>query len=266
MKRGAIRLLLISLLFIMIMAMINLTFAIDGEEIMRMVDEKPSPKTSHAALQMDIVEEDGTVKTRLIETWTIEDKEGLEHQVMVFHSPASVKDTRFLQIENKDRDDDQWIYLPALKKVRRIAASEKDSSFMGSEFTYEDLKSKEIEDYSHTLLREGEFNGYDCWVVESIPKNPKDSDYEKIIQWVVKDPDVLMAIKLELYKKANALQKIATFLDLKKISGYWTPQKTTMENVQNNRKTILILMKVEHDKAVSPRLFSTYFLETGRVQ
>ncbi len=194
----------------------------------------------------------------------METEDDLSRLVIVFHRPASVEGTRFLVAENEDRDDDQWIYLPSLDRVRRIAGSEGGESFMGTDFTYDDLKTRDVDEDRHELLREEEFGGRECYVVESIPKDPDDSQYSKRVQWVAKD--IWIPMKIELYDKSEDLLKVNTVEEVDQVQGYWTIMENVMENVQTGHKTRLDIQKIRYDEDLNPNLFSKNFLRTGRVQ
>ena len=109
-----------------------------------------------------------------------------------------MKDTRFLVLEQKGRPDDKFIYLPTLRRVRRIAAEEGGQSFMGSDFTYDDMSSRDIDDDVHTLLREENLDGVPCYVVKSVPKDAKNSQYHHRVSWVRKDN--FIPIRVEIYE------------------------------------------------------------------
>ncbi|MCK4514939.1 MAG: outer membrane lipoprotein-sorting protein, partial [Spirochaetaceae bacterium] len=143
-------------------------------------------QTNHALIEMRLIDEDGDESLRVIEQYGKELADGISGSVMIFHSPASVEGTRFLTIAKDDGVDDQWIYLPALRRVRRIAASERDSEFMGTDFTYSDLSGGDIEDATYRLLREESIDGEATYVVESIPTPDSNSSYSRLIQWVSK--------------------------------------------------------------------------------
>lgn len=239
-------------------------FSITGRDIMEMVEEKESPKTAHALVELHIKEADGSVKNRIIEMWS-RDNNDLSNQIMVFRTPKSVKNTRFLIKEN-ETGDDKWIFLPALGKARRIASSDGESSFMGTEFTYDDMSSREIDDYTYEYLGDQEVDGYDCYIVESTPVDPEDNQYSKTKAWIVKDKDILTPIKMELFNKKGELNKILTINDLEKIEGYWIPNSTTMTNILNDRSSIIINKKIELDKKTNPGLFGKRFLTTGKVK
>jgi len=237
-------------------------FALDGREIMDRVDKRPTGKTSHARVRMDLIDSKGQVNTRSVEMFTVKGEKDLKKLVIVFHAPASVKDTRYLAVENEGRDDDKWIYLPALKRVRRIAASEGGSSFMGSDFTYDDMSDRDVDRDNHKLLREEKLESYQCYVVESSAKDPKDSQYSKRISWVAKD--LWIPVKIELYDKKGNLQKVATMDKIDTIQGFVTPLQTTMKNVQKGTATVLVMEKFVWDEPLPSSLFTTRYLETGK--
>ncbi len=183
--------------------------------------------------------------------------------LVIFHSPASVKNTRFLSLENKGRGSDQWIYLPALKKVRRIAASEGNKSFMGTDLTYDDMGARDIDDDTHTLAGEQKVAGRKCYVVESVPKDISSSQYSKRISYV--DKERMIPVKMELFDKEGKLLKVMLMENIKNVQGHWTPLKTSMENVQEKHKTIITITKIVYDEKLPDGIFTTRFLQTGRL-
>ena len=238
----------------------------DGRAIMERLKAADDPSTSHALVRMELIDADGSVRERIIEEWSDTDAEGLSRSVIVFHRPAAVQNTRFLILENADRDDDQWIYLPALKRVRRIASSEGGDSFMGTEFSYDDLKSRDIDDYRHTYLRDERAQGYDCLVVESVPEPGTDSRYGRILHWITADETIMQDVKMELYDERGELMKTFMVEELEKIDGYWTPVSVIMRNDVSGQATRLVQERLELDKPVNPRRFTTRYLQTGRTE
>ncbi len=241
----------------------GLVCGLTGTEIAQKAHDVENGDTNHSAVQMDLIEADGTVQTRMIEEWGRE-KKGLSSTVMVFRSPASVRDTRFLQKENDGRDDDKWIYLPALKRVRRIASSEGDKSFMGSDATYDDMETREVERDHHKLLREEKFSGWNCYVVKGWAKDPKDSQYSYRMSWF--DKETFVPVKVEMYDKQEKLLKVLKVEDLQQVQGYWTPMSTLLTNVQSGHATRLKIRKIVFDKPLPDGLFTTNFLKTERVR
>lgn len=239
--------------------------AANGKEILQMADEVKSPDTTHGLVELIITESNGSNKNRIVEMWSSTDSDNYSKQIMVFRAPASVKNTRFLVKENEDGDD-KWIFMPALGKVRRIAASDGSSSFMGTEFTYDDMSDRDIDDDTHKLLREDEFNGQECYVIESTPVDPTDSEYSKRIKWVIKDSDILETIKIEFYNKKGELSKVLTIPELQYIDGFWIPIELKMENIISGRSSTLLNKKIEINIKTNPGVFEKRFLTTGKVK
>ena len=238
-------------------------FSITGREIAENVDERDKGESSHSLAQMDLIDKSGEVSSRRIEEFSMDDKNDLGRVIMIFHAPASVKNTRFLVMEKDgDADDDQWIYLPAMQRVRRIAASEGSSSFMGSDFSYDDMSSRDIDDYSYELLGEEAFDGVDCYKVQVTPLDLEDDQYSKLITWVEKATWVNR--KVEMYDKKGELEKVLTVERLEVVQGYQTPIITRMQNVQNGHSTLLSVKKFVYNDSFPESIFSTRFLQTGK--
>jgi len=181
----------------------------------------------------------------------------------VFQKPASVAGTRFLTITNPGREDDRWIYLPALGKVRRIAASEGSSSFMGTDLSYDDVSSadRSVDADTHVLLRDETLDGKDSWVIES---KPKDSSYQysKMISWIEKSTRI--ARKIELYDRKGELVKVLEILKAEDKQGRLTPTVTRMSTVKAKTSTTIYVEIVKYDDPIPASVFTTKFLETGR--
>lgn len=236
-------------------------FAVTGLEVAQSYHDKILPDTTHMALKMELIEAGGKSSSRLIEEWGIEDGE-LANTLMVFRAPASVKNTRFLQVENSDRGDDKWIYLPALKRVRRIASSEGSKSFMGSDASYDDMEDREVERDTHEFLREEHTGSWDCYVVKAVSVDPDDSQYGYRVTWF--DKESYTPVKMEMYDKKDQLLKVLTIEQMDKVGTHWTPMVTEYKNVQTGHATRLTVMNVEYDKPINSKMFTTQYLNTGR--
>lgn len=237
-------------------------FSIDGRTVMQMADDVKEPQYSHTLVKMDLIEANGTTETRVVEEWG-KNENNLSSVVIVFRSPASVKDTRFLQVQNEGRDDDKWIYLPALRNTRRIAASEGSKSFMGTDATYDDMSSRDVDDDTHELLEEKKVNGYDCYVVKSTPVNPDDSQYQYRITSI--DKETLIPVFVQMYDKKGKLLKELTVEKIQNVGGYNTPMSNYLKNVQTGHATRMVITNIEVDKPVPDKVFTQNFLNTGRL-
>jgi hypothetical protein len=194
-------------------------------------------ESSIAQTEMILVNASNQKSIRQLEMKTLEGEDG-DKTISTFLTPADVKGTKTLGHEHLDRDDDQWLYLPALKRVKRIASRNKSGSFMGSEFSYEDIGNQNYKKYTYDeKVEEVDLNGVKCYKGSRIPKD-KNSGYTKQISWVAQDTFLLQQV--EYYDRKSELLKTATFSDYKQIDGVWRVGKIEMKNHQNDKSTILI--------------------------
>ena len=238
-----------------------------ARSIMETVDARDEGDTLEQDMMMILIDKNGKERTRDLKSYAKDFGED-NHRTMFFKSPADVKNTAFLTYDYDDasKDDDQWLYLPALKKVKRIPSTDKSSSFMGSDFSYFDMTDRDLEDYNFKLLKETQVRGHDAWMIESTPRNQEvidESGYEKTIAIVRKDNHVVVrAINF----MTNGKKK---YLDLKKIhkeSGIWLVDEMTMTTKKGKRtlhKTILTFNNVTLNGKIDDNVFSTRRLEKG---
>lgn len=252
-----------------VMTLCTSAFAIDGTEIMKNVFDRQKPDFSKAAVQVTLAKNGAVEEVRNVGEYG-RCKDNLSDVVMIFLSPASVKDTRFLQKENDGKDDDKWIYLPSLKSTRRVAASDGSKAFVGTDFSYDDMSSREVDEDVHELLKQSEDKGNfkDLYVVKSTPKDPKSSQYSYRISWVTKDSWIPTYI--ELYDKKGKLIKVNEIKAIKKMPGtngrvYNIPLENVMTNVQTNHATVMKMVNIEVDKPLPDGYFTPNFLNTGRL-
>ncbi len=156
----------------------------------------------------------------------------------VFDNPRDVKGTAFLNYTHKVGDDDQWLYLPALKRVKRISSRNKSGSFVGSEFSYEDISSQEVEKYTYKWIRDESYEGKQCFVVDHYPVDKKNSGYTRQVTWI--DKKEYRPLKIEFYDKKYSHLKTLTFSGYKiYLERYWRADKLQMINHQNEKSTSL---------------------------
>ncbi len=181
-------------------------------------------------------------------------EDGQQRFFIYFHSPADVRDMTFMIWKYPQRDDERWLFIPALKLTRRIAASDKRSSFVGSDFTYEDVSGRELKEDSHTLVREETLEGRPVFVIRSAPKEEKIADFSYRLAWIDKQNFVLW--REEYYDKRNQLHKVFTADEVKPIQGLWTTLRRTMKNVQKGHRTEVTFLEVHYNVGLDERLFS----------
>ena len=160
-----------------------------------------------------------------------------DRTMFVFDRPRDVKGTAFLVHAHKTEPDDQWLYLPALKRVKRISSSKQSGSFMGSEFSYEDMGATEVEKYTHRLLRNEPCGDFECTVSERIPVG-RDSGYSRQLVWL--DREELRTMQIQYYDRGGAHLKTLVVEDYKKfLENYWRGGKLTMTNHLTGKGTVL---------------------------
>jgi predicted RND superfamily exporter protein/outer membrane lipoprotein-sorting protein len=186
-------------------------------------------------------------------------------RLVVFDSPADVKGTKTLLIEHSKGDDDMWIYLPAMKKVRRLVATNKKDSFVGTDFSYGDVIGHRVEDWNHKLIKEEVIEGKKCWVLESTPARPEvasNSGYSKRVGWI--DQESYVAIKGESYDLNAQLLKKFTARKIEKVdakNSKWQAMELIAENVQSGHKTILEFKNYKAGVGVKSEIFTSRSLE-----
>jgi outer membrane lipoprotein-sorting protein len=182
-----------------------------------------------------------------------------------FVAPADVNGMSTLVVEHTGSDDDIWIYLPALKKVRRLVAENKKDSFLGTDFSYADVIGYPVADWSYSLLREENLDGQPCWVISGLPKNDgvkSSSGYSKRVDWIQKNNFV--TVKSEFWDEAGQLLKSALFGDIRNIdpkAGKWQAMRLEAQNVQTGHSTTIQFGEYKVDLNVDEKMFSTRYLE-----
>jgi hypothetical protein len=217
-----------------LLALSNLEVAQKSEAVMN------GFKDATSTMEMTLVNAHGQKKVRKMRSIVLENpnSDDGDKSLMEFLSPADVKGTKFLSYEHITKDDDQWLYLPALKRVKRIASRNKSGAFMGSEFSYEDLSSFNLNKYSYSGdAKEIVLDGVKMYESTRIPVS-KTSGYTQQISFV--DAQTFLASKVDYYDRKSELLKTATFSDYKKISGVWRIGKIEMKNHQNDKATVLV--------------------------
>lgn len=243
-------------------------FAISGLEIAQKVHDREDGDNSVSQMKMTLIDKKGKKRVRNLKTFT-KDKGEDKLKLMFFLSPADVKNTAFLTYDYDDssKDDDQWLYLPELKKIKRIASSDKSSSFMGSDFTYSDMTSRNVEDYTYKIMKEKMVDGHKTWQMLVTPKSKETIDetgYTKSIVFVRQDNFVI--IQALNYIKVGKKLKYMKVTGLEKIDGVWTTTKMQMITKKGRKtlhKTIFEFSNIKYNQDLKESFFSTRTLKKG---
>jgi len=216
-----------------------------------------------ANMLMILKNKHGQKSERKIRIRTLEVKGDGDKSLTIFDNPRDVKGTAFLNFTHKIGDDDQWIYLPALKRVKRISSRNQSGSFMASEFAYEDISSQEVEKYTYKWIRDEVYNGQECFVIERYPVDKKNSGYTRQISWI--DKNEYFKWKVEYYDRKNSLLKTLTAKQYKKyLDKYWRADEMNMINHQTGKSTKLIMSNYKFRTGLKDRDFNKNSLKRVR--
>ena len=241
-------------------------------EVMKKVDERDTGETSISDRLMILIDRKGNQRVRQTKGYTKE-FEDVTKTMTFFLTPADVKDTTFLSFdwENETQDDDSWLYLPALRKVKRLASSDKSGSFMGSDFSYADVEGVNVEEYDYKFLKKSEMvDGHDTWVIQSKPKKAlkkkviNKTGYVKSNLWVRKD--ILMTVKGKFWVKKGKKIKYMTVSDIKNVDGIWTAYKLQMVTTKKKKvlhSTVLQTNSITYNVALEDDTFTTQRMTRG---
>ena len=213
--------------------------ALTGREIMDRVNDRETGDRSTSEMEMILIDKKGRKRVRNIQSFGME-KGDDSLSLMFFLSPADVKNTGFLTFDYdaSGKDDDQWLYLPALRKTKRIASGDKSGSFMGSDFNYSDMTSPDLDEYEYTLMKETEVRGKPVWQIKSVPKSKaeiEESGYTQSVLFVRQDNYVVVRGVRWVHKK-----KRLKYMDVKKleqIEGVWVATEMQM-TTKSGKKTL----------------------------
>jgi len=234
--------------------------SLTGKQIIEKVYNRPTGDDQTSDLTMTLTNKSGNQRVRKIKQFTM-DLGDVEKSIMFFLSPADVKNTSFMNwTYESDQGDDQWIYLPALKKTKRISSDSKSDYFMGSDFTYDDLGDRKLEDDTHQLLREETLDGKACYVVESVSKD-EDYMYFKTLVWI--DKTNFIGVQKEFYDEDEDLLKILSIKEVEKISNIWVITNSEMKNVQKNHRTTIVLSSIQINTGLSASKFTERMMMRG---
>ena len=239
-----------------------------GDEIAKKINERDEGNSVSRDLLMELIDKSG--KKRVRNTVGFRKYYGEEKRTVIFYkSPKNIKDTAFLTYDYPEvsKDDDQWLYLPALRKVRRISASDRGDYFLGTDFTYEDIKLEtrvSIDDYNRKTVGIEIIDGKECYIVESVPvseKVAKELGYGKIRSWI--DNSIWITRKAEFFDIRQNPLKTTYVKDIKQVQGIWTPHKMTVENHKTGHKTVFTFSNIDYKSKVRDDLFTERALKRG---
>lgn len=250
------------LIVLMIMLLPFNVFALTADEIMKKSQAAflYQGKDFKARVMMKLISKGGQERIRELTMLrkNYGDVGGNQKYFIYFFQPADVKDMTFMVYKYPAKDDDRWLFVPAINMVRRIAAQDKRSSFVGSDFTYEDVSGRDIEDDTHAIVKEEKIGTKDCYVIKSTPK-AVDVDYIYRLFWI--DKSNFLPVKEEYYDRRGELYKVFSADEIKDIKGFPTVIKRSMKNLQSGHRTEVTFTKADFNIGLEDSLFSERYLK-----
>ncbi len=252
------RVLALFIILLFLTASIAISQELTGKQIVEKMRDRSTGDTVIMKVKMTITDKRGDQRVRSVIN-RMKDAPSGGKTVVTFVKPDDVKGTKFLVVEHNKGDDDQFLYMPALKKVRRISSKQKSGKFMGTDFSYSDLQSHDPNKGSHTRLDDETIDGNACYKIQTEPKDPDDYEYSKIIYWVRQDNDI--PVKGEFYDKSGELLKVLNVTKVEKdADGTWVVRDTLMKNVQKNTSTRMEILQYSTKTKIADEFFTERFL------
>jgi hypothetical protein len=211
-----------------------------------------------SVFRLDLVSRDGSAVTRTVATYRKQCGEAAK-SLAVFQAPPDVAGTALLTSAHPERGEEMWAYHPELGRVRQLNASARGETFMGSDFTYEDLGMVAVDARRHRLAAGGAIDDEAVYRVESIPIG--DDAYGKVVTWVSRE--TFLPVRIEYFDRIGMRQKIGRFEDVRTVKGIPTPFTIEMENVESGHRTRLTLLEADYRTGLDCERFSVRFLPRG---
>ena len=234
---------------LIILTFVSSIFSQTGFEIAKMVDEAPTPMDMSNKTKMILTNSKGKSRTNAMISKSMA---GNKKQLIWFLEPKDDKGVAFFKIEHDDKDDEMRMWLPAFKKVRRISSKKKGDAFMGSDLSYEDLSSRNLDENEYNRLDDEIVNGKDCYVLEITPGKEANSSYSKHVSWIEKAS--LVGVKEESYDKRGRVEKVKEFT-FQILKDYHVIKRVFVKDVQKNHTTEVTFSDVQVDSGIDKNLF-----------
>lgn len=241
-------------------------------DVMKQVDERYNGDSSVGEYTMVLIDRRERQRVRNLKIYSKdfgEDNKALS----LFESPADIRGTAYLNFDwqNEDRDDDSWLFLPALQRVKRIASSDTSDSFLGSDFTYADINGYELDWYDYSFISESDsVDGNEVWVIQAVPK-PEFKDkaedatgYSKMQSWIRKDNFV--QLRGQVWELRGNKIKYFNSSDIELIDGIWTTKRLQVVTTRNGRQehaSVLQINSIQYNVAVDDAAFTTEYMQRG---
>lgn len=231
-----------------------------GEQLARKVYDRPNGKDATSVVAMILQEKGHAPRGRKMLVYRLDKKGGEVASLIRFLEPADIEGTGLLTQDKADGDSNQWVYLPAMERVRRIDSGRKGGRFVNSDYFYEDLRDRKVEQDEHRVIGREAISGVACEVLESVPAESGNSVYGKRLSWV--DPATALPLRIDFYGRNDSQpSKRLQVLKKERLQGYWTVTDSVMTDLDSGHQTRLTVEWMRYDRRLPARLFTTQTLE-----
>lgn len=231
-----------------------------GEKLAQRVYDRPDGKDMTSAVTMVLQDRGRQPRVRKMLVYRLDRKGGEVASLIRFLEPADIEGTGLLTLDKADGESSQWVYLPAMERVRRIDSSRKGGRFVNSDYFFEDLRDRKVSQDEHRVVGSETVSGVACEILESVPVEPGNSVYGKRLSWI--DPATALPLRVDFHGKGDGQPiKRLQVLKKEKVQGYWTVTDSVMSDLQSGHQTRLTVDKALYDRRLPARLFSTQTLE-----
>ena len=227
-------------------------FAQDARQIVETAQERNRTNSQRYEGILEVLDSGGKVSGK---RWRYDRAGSYGHSKVVlrFVAPAEVKGVALLIVNHPDRSSDQWMWTPALQRERRIAFQDRKARFFGTDFSFEDLEERDVDQYEYRLLGEETVDGQPCWKIESRPRQTKTSQYTRTVGWIRKD--IYVFVRWEMYIKEEMVKRLS-YRNIQRVQNVWTPMELEMNDLRRKSRTVMKTEKLQYSMPMKDEDFT----------
>jgi len=234
-------------------------------QLVQQVHDRPVGRDVTTVSRMELTDRGGSRRTRELVTYRIEPSKGEFHSLARFLAPVDIAGTGLLSVDKADGTSEQWLYLPALDRVRRVASDRKGGRFVGSDLYFEDLQTRKPDSDNHRSLGRETLDGVACEVVESVPVDPANSVYKRRLLWI--DPALALVMRIDYFEKDETKpSKRWVMLAKQRVQGYWAVMDSKTTDLVSGNETRLVAMTIKFDRKLPSKLFTSRALSDETIE
>lgn len=231
-----------------------------AQEIAQKAQDRSRSQSEHYTGTLQVIDSNRKITEK---RWTFDrmGSHGNSKAVLRFTAPSEVKGVALLIVNHPDRASDQWMWTPALERDRRIALQDRSARFFGTDFSFEDLEERDVDQFDYKLAGEETFEGSPCWKLESRPKLKKSSQYTTSELWIRKDNYVI--VRIDHYKKEKLVRRI-DYRDVEDIQDIWTPKTLEVNDIGRKSRTVMHVDNLKYNMPMQDSEFTVEALRHAR--